>query len=128
MMMPEITIAIVDTPNSEHGRLMRRCVHVGAFSPAICWVEPSLRLPEDLASLDGVAAVAIPIGVRGATVRDRFTRRLMAAIRSLMERHIPVFVAAGNRRPNLLAQAGIAVSRRTFLGVRAPPRPAYVPQ
>lgn len=75
-----------------------------------------LRLPEDLASLDGVAAVAIPIGVRGATVRDRFTQRLMAAMRSLMERHIPVFVAAGNRRPNLLAQAGIAVSTKDVSG------------
>jgi hypothetical protein len=32
------------------------------------------------------------------------------AIRQLMARNTPVFVAAGNRRPNLLAQAGIAVS------------------
>jgi hypothetical protein len=103
-------IAIVDDPNSDHGRLMQRCARVEAFAPAIRWIEPCLQLPEILASLDGVMAVAIPIGVRGATVRDRFTQRLMDAIENLMARNIPVFVAAGNRRPNVLAEAGISVA------------------
>jgi hypothetical protein len=103
-------IAVVDIPDSNHGRLMQHCVRAEAFSPAIRWIEPSLQLPEALATLDNVAAVAMPIGVKGGTRCDRFTQRLMAAIASLMERNIPVYVAAGNRQPNLLAQAGIRVS------------------
>lgn len=103
-------IAIVDRPDSPHGRLMQASAQVESFSPAIRWIPPSLDLPEALAALDGIGAVAIPLGVKGATPRDRFTQRLMRAIRALMARNIPVFVAAGNRHPNLLAQAGIGVS------------------
>jgi hypothetical protein len=104
------TIAVVDSPDSRHGQLMRRYARVGGFTPAIQWVRPSLHLPHDLASLDGVVAVAVPLGVKGATTQDRFTSWVKEAIRGLMARNIPVFVAAGNRRPNLLADAGIAVS------------------
>jgi hypothetical protein len=110
MARKDTTIAIVDSPDSRHGQLMKRYAQVGEFTPAIQWIRPSLHLPHDLASLDGVAAVAVPLGVKGATARDRFTLRVMQAIRGLMARHIPVFVAAGNRGPNLLANAGIAVA------------------
>jgi hypothetical protein len=103
-------VAIVDVRDSDHGRLMQRCARLGAFAPPVRWIEPSLGLPEALAGLEGVAAVAVPLGVRGATLRDGFTRRLMDAIRGLMARGIPVFVAAGNERPNILAGAGIAVT------------------
>jgi hypothetical protein len=103
-------IAIVDDPDSPHGRLMHACAQIEGGSPAIRWILPSLDLPETLAALEGVAAVAIPLGVRGATSRDRFTGRLMDAIRTLMQRNIPVFVAAGNQRANILTQAGIGVS------------------
>jgi hypothetical protein len=89
---------------------MHACARLEAGAAAIRWIPPSLDLPETLATLDGVGAVAIPLAVRGATPRDRFTRRLMDAIRSLMQRGIPVFVAAGNQRPNLLAEAGIGVA------------------
>lgn len=109
-------IAIVDIPDSDHGRLMQHCARVEAFSPSIRWIEPSLQLPETLATLDRVEAVAIPIGVKGATLHDRFTQRLMIAIHSLMDRNIPVYVAAGNRQPNLLAQAGIRVSIKDIPG------------
>lgn len=103
-------IAIVDAPDTQHGRLMKRYAQIGDFAPIIRWIPPSLQLPHDLAALDGVAAVAVPLGVKGATARDRFTLQVMQAIRGLMARHIPVFVAAGNRGPNLLANAGIAVA------------------
>jgi hypothetical protein len=103
-------IAIVDHPDSRHGRLMQASAQSEGGSPAIRWIPPSLDLPETLAALEGVGAVAIPLGVRGATPRDRFTGRLMGAIRTLMQRDIPVFVAAGNQRANVLAQAGISVS------------------
>jgi hypothetical protein len=109
-------VAIVDVRDSDHGRLMERCARVGAFAPPVRWIEPSLRLPETLAGLRGVAAVAVPLGVRGATLQDGFTRRLMEAIRGLVGRGIPVFVAAGNERPNLLAGAGIAVGVEAFPG------------
>jgi hypothetical protein len=104
------TIAIVDSPDSPHGQLMKRYAQVGEFTPIIQWIRPSLHLPQDLVSLDAVVAVAIPLGVKGATEQDRFTWWVMDAIRGLMARNIPVFIAAGNRRPNLLAKAGIAVS------------------
>lgn len=112
----QTSIVIVDSPDHEHGRMMRRCAQVDNFTPAIRWLEPSLKLPEDLMSISGVAAVAMPLGVRGATVRDRFTQRLMASIADLMIKGIPVFVAAGNRRPNLLAKAGIAVFIKDVTG------------
>ena len=99
----------MDVAGSDHGRLMQRSAHFQAFAPVIRWITPDLQLPVTLASLDEVAAVAIPIAVKGATLRDRFTQRLMAAIKDLTARGIPVFVAAGNHRPNLLAEAGIAV-------------------
>jgi hypothetical protein len=105
-----MTIAIIDAPETWHGQLMKRHARVGEFTPLIRWIRPSLHLPQDLASLEGVAAVAIPLGVKGAAPQDRFTSWMMDAIRQVMARNIPVFVAAGNRRPNLLAQAGIAVS------------------
>ena len=82
----------------------------------ICWIEPGLMLPETLLRLQGIASVAMPIAVRGATLRDRFTQRLIAAITDLGARGIPVFVAAGNHEPNLLAQAGIPVSVTAFPG------------
>jgi hypothetical protein len=110
MVRQDATIAIVDSPDSQHGQLMKGYAQVGEFTPMIQWIRPSLHLPHDLTSLDGVAAVAVPLGVRGATAQDRFTLWVMDAIHGLMARHIPVFVAAGNRRPNLLAKAGIAVS------------------
>ncbi len=103
-------IAIVDHPDSPHGRLMYASAQLEAGSPAIRWIPPGLDLPETLATLHGIGAIAIPLGVRGATPRDRFTRQLMDAIRTLMQRDIPVFVAAGNQRANVLAQAGIGVS------------------
>jgi len=103
-------IAILDITDSDHGRLMQHHARVEAPSLTVRWIEPSLQLPETLATLDEVLAVAIPIGVKGATPHDRFTQRLMVAISTLMDRNIPVYVAAGNRRPNLLAQAGIRVS------------------
>jgi hypothetical protein len=105
-----VTIAIVDAPDTHHGRLMQGYARLGDFAPSIQWIQPSLQLPHDLAALDGVAAVAIPLGVIGATPRDRFTRWLMQAIQGLMARRIPVFVAAGHRGQNLLANAGIGVS------------------
>jgi hypothetical protein len=126
-------VAIVDVPESDHGRLMQQCARFGAFAPAILWITPDLQLSVALASLDEVAAVAIPIAVKGATLRDRFTQRLMAAIKDLAARGIPVFVAAGNQRPNLLADAGIAVANTALAGgagtsescVRAAVRWAY---
>ena len=111
-----LALAIVDLPGSDHARLMESCARFHAFAPAIRWITPDLQLPVTLASVDGVAAVAIPIAVRGATMRDRFTQRLVAAIQDLMARGIPVFVAAGNHRPNLLAEAGIAVTNRALRG------------
>ena len=110
------SIIIVDSPDHEHGRMMGRYAQLESFTPAIQWLEPSLKLPDDLASIGGVAAVAMPISVRGATAHDRFTRRLMAAITALMNKGIPIFVAAGNHRPNLLAQAGIAVAIKDVAG------------
>jgi hypothetical protein len=126
-------VAIVDVAGSDHGRLMQHCARFRTFAPAIRWITPDLELPVTLASLDGVAAVAIPIAVKGATLRDRFTQRLMAAIKDLAARGIPVFVAAGNHRPNLLAEAGTAVRNTAFPGtagtseccVRAAVRSAY---
>ena len=109
-------VAIVDVADSDHGRLMQRCAHFQGFSPEIRWIEPCLALPEILAPLAEVAAVAIPIAVKGATLRDRFTQRLMTAIKELRARGIPVFVAAGNHRPNLLAQAGVVVPATAFPG------------
>jgi hypothetical protein len=109
-----LALAIVDLPGSDHGRLMQSCARFQAFAPPIRWITPDLQLPATLASLDKVAAVAIPIAVRGATMSDRFTQRLVAAIQDLMARGIPVFVAAGNHRPNLLAEAGIAVTNRAL--------------
>ncbi len=110
------SIVIVDSPNHEHGRMVLRFARIGNFTPGIQWLEPSLSLPEDLKSVRGVAAVAMPLGVRGATIHDRFTMRLMNSIKNLMTRGIPVFVAAGSNRSNLLAQIGIAVSTRDILG------------
>jgi hypothetical protein len=110
------TIAIVDVSDSPHGRAMHRCAQGDGFVAEIRWIEPSLQLPEILATLNDVGAVAIPLAVRGATREDRFTRRLMAAIADLVRRGIPVFVAAGNRRPNLLAEAGTAVSTAMYPG------------
>lgn len=110
------TIVIVDSPQTAHGQLMRRCADVGGFTPTIQWLVPSLSLPEDVTTIRGVAAVAVPLGVRGATLDDRFTQQLMAAIRNLGDQGIPVLVAAGTRRPNLLAQAGIAVSAHDVPG------------
>jgi hypothetical protein len=103
-------LAIVDRPGSHHGRLMEQCARAGGSIPSIRWIAPSLDLPEELDGLAEVSAVALPVGVRDAGSRDRFTRRLSDAIASLMARGIPVYVAAGTRRPNLLAGAGIAVS------------------
>src|SRR4029077_12655207 len=70
-------VAIVDVAGSDHGRLMQHSAHFQAFAPVIRWITPDLQLPVTLASLDEVAAVAIPIAVKGATLRDRFTQRLM---------------------------------------------------
>jgi hypothetical protein len=109
-------IAIVDVPDSDHGRLMLRCARVGDCVPTIRWIEPSLGLPEALAGLEGVAAVAVPLAVRGATPVDGFTRRLLDAIGGLMGRGIPVFVAAGNERPNVLARTGIGVRAEAMPG------------
>src|SRR6185295_2004527 len=103
-------VVIVDDPDSRHGRSMSRCARLGDIEPIVKWIVPSLRLPDVLCALSGVAAVALPLGVRGATDHDRFTKRLANAIRSLETRGIPVYVAAGTRRPNLLARAGIAVA------------------
>jgi hypothetical protein len=109
-------VAIVDFAGSHHGLLMESCARFQAFAPTIRWITPDLQLPVTLASLDDVAAVAIPIAVKGATMRDRFTQSLVAAIQGLTARGIPVFVAAGNYRPNLLAEAGIAVANRHLTG------------
>jgi hypothetical protein len=113
--MPPV-LAIVDHPQSRHGRLMEHAVRCGIFVPAIHWVEPSLQLPETLMLLEGVGAVAMPLSIRHATPRDRFTQQVMLAISALMERGIPVFVAAGNGQPNILAQAGFSVSTRDIPG------------
>lgn len=110
------SIVIVDSPNHEHGRLMHRSAELEHITPNIRWLEPSLNLPEDLNLVIGVAAVAMPIGVRGAPIHDRFTMRLMNAIEKLMMSGIPVFVAAGSNRQNLLAQVGIAVSTQDIVG------------
>ena len=103
-------IAIVDDPATPHGALMSRCARAGGAGLAVRWLAPTLDLPDDLSAVTDVDAVAIPLGVRGATLDDRFTQRLMAAVRVLRERGIPVLVAAGIHRPNLLARAGVAVS------------------
>lgn len=115
-MKSEVFIVIVDSPHHEHGRIVCRCAQLGEFTPAIQWLEPSLKLPEELPLVKGAAAVAMPLGVRGATAGDRFTQRLREAISGLMAKGIPVFVAAGSRRRNLLAQVGIRVSTEDVPG------------
>jgi hypothetical protein len=109
-MRESATIVIVDSLTHRHGRLMQQYARVGDFIPTVRWLIPTLNLPDDLRSLTGVAAVAMPIGVRGATPTDRFTVRLIEAMADLGRRGIPVYVAAGSGRPNLIAVAGIAVS------------------
>jgi hypothetical protein len=108
----EPTIAIVDVADGSHGRLMAKCASSDGKSLRILWIEPTLSLPDDLRRLPAVDAVAIPVSVRGATSEDRFTRRLLDAIQDLRTRGVLVFVAAGNRTPNLLAEAGIRVPIR----------------
>ena len=103
-------IVIVDDPETPHGELMRRCAGASGSGLAVRWLAPSLNLPDHLSAVQDADAVAIPLGLRGATLDDRFTQRLMAAVRALRERGIPVLVAAGTHRPNLLARAGVAVS------------------
>src|SRR4051812_28236325 len=102
-----VEIAIVDLPQSHHAKCMESCVRSVSPKLRIRWVEPSLQLPETLSTIRGVAAVAIPMSVRGASTCDRFTQRLIAAISHLQACGTPVFVAAGNRQWNLLAEAGI---------------------
>jgi hypothetical protein len=116
-MLMALEIAIVDLPHSPHGRAMEAGVQAVSPGLRIRWIEPSLHLPEELSTLCGVAAVAIPISVRGASRRDRFTKRLIASIETLRARGTPVFVAAGNRHSNLLAEAGVPVfAKRGGLG------------
>ena len=109
-------IVIVDSLTHAHGRRMADHARADDFVPAIRWLTPTINLAEDLRSLPQVAAVAMPIGVRGATPTDRFTQRLAQAITDLLRRGIPVFVAAGSGRPNLIADAGIAVSTEDIAG------------
>jgi hypothetical protein len=110
------TIVIVDSLAHAHGRLMAEHARAGDFSLPIRWLTPTINLAEDLRSLTGVAAVAIPLGVRGATPADRFTQQVAESIAYLRGRGIPVFVAAGSGRANLIASTGIAVSSEDIPG------------
>lgn len=104
------SIAIIDHEHTAHGRLMASCAaSEGLGAAGIRWLEPGLDLPLVLEGLHGVVAVAMPVAVVGGNPRDLFTRRLQAAMVSLRERGIHVFVAAGSRPRNSLAEAGIAV-------------------
>jgi hypothetical protein len=103
-------IAIVDREHTAHGYLMASCVvGEGLEAASIRWLEPGLDLPLVLECLHGVATVAMPFAVVGGNPRDLLTRRLQTAMVSLRERGIHVFVAAGSRPRNSLAEAGIAV-------------------
>ena len=92
---PTRVLAIVDDPESVHGRAMREAARLDGMEPVVAFIVPSLDLPFVLGSLTGAAAVAVPLGIRGATAQDRFTAGVADAIRALMHRGIPVFVAAG---------------------------------
>lgn len=102
-----LRIAIVDDPDTGHGRAMLVCAMLlGQLD--IHWIEPNDAWPERLRDLENVLAVALPFSVPEdlpqATLHD-----MHRAIRSLTARDVPVFIAAGNRAPNPLAIAGTRV-------------------
>lgn len=101
-------LAIVDDPRSAHGRLMESVVREHDEALHIVWVIPALDLPERLHALDGAHAVALPLSVRGAGRRDRFTARIAAALDSLTSRGIGVFVSELRPGANALARRGTA--------------------
>jgi len=104
-----VGLVVVDFEGTPHALLMERCALAESPLVRISWLRPDHRLPERLVALDATTAVAIPLTIRGATSRDRFTRRVMDAIRDLRARGIEVFVAQPRRRPSPLAEAGVAV-------------------
>ena len=107
---------------------MRRCAGAGDFAPAVRWLAPSLSLPEDLAAVEGVAAVAIPLGVRGATVDDRFTRAAHGGHAGPPGPGDPGPRRGRHASPKSPGPGGIAVSTATCRAVPARPRPVFEPQ
>ena len=98
-------LVIVDDPASRHGQRMARALR---RTPPLIWVVPTLQLPSDLLTVRA-PVVALPMRVRGAHRDDRFTAALIDALTRLRLRGCQVFVAQGPR-PNLLAEAGIAIA------------------
>jgi hypothetical protein len=106
---PVALLTIVDFECTPHAALMESCARNEWPEVSIGWLAPSHRLPAELTAAR-CGAVAIPLIIRGANPRDRFTRQGQEAITALQSRGVPVFVAAPLTRRNLLAETGIAVS------------------
>lgn len=103
-------LVIVDFEGTAHAQLMERCARSVAPALRIAWLKPDHLLPDRLSALADVRAVAIPLVVRGANPRDRFTLRAMAAIRELRNTGVEVFLSVPGRMRNPLAEAGVAVA------------------
>lgn len=81
------------------------------------------NLVSDLDAIQNIDAVAIPFSVGVEEDDGVMADAVSAALEQLILRGIPVFVAAGNRNWNPLADAGIAVdSNFSIEGIQTPAR------
>ena len=115
-------LVIVDDPDTEHGSQMLLCATL--LGPLqIVWLIPTESLTADLDALRDVGAVAIPFSISNEPDNAKEFDSVSGSIQGLMRRQIPVYVAAGNRSRNALADAGIPVdSNFTIDGVKTPAR------
>ncbi|MCB9765454.1 MAG: hypothetical protein H6739_37110 [Alphaproteobacteria bacterium] len=103
-------IGIVDFKDTPHGDTLARAAWDAGLAPeAICWLAPSRELPAALREAPDLAALAVPVGLRGATPLSRVTRAWMKAFEDLQARGVPVFVSTRPGRPNLLASVATPI-------------------
>ena len=136
------SLAIVDNPESGHGRAMRECGRLGRHHPAIHWVQPSWDLPAriDRVQAAGVAALAVPVFVVDGNPDDLFTCAVVDALLSCPPK-CKTFDAAGIGRPHVerlmpdpaarserLVLAGLRPSVTAWLYRRALLRPRRGPR
>ena len=107
-----LPIAVVDDPESVHGRAMCSSTRVAGVQMPVVWIPPDLALPQSLAGLDAcsVAAVALPLFVPGAGLEDRFCGRIRRACQGLLAQRVMVFLAECGSRSDPLRGAGCFVS------------------